>query len=84
MKPTFFVFNIAKTAIDEDGLKVGPGQLTNGGSYTVTLYTERKAAENAADAFARQGTAGAIFEVVEGRVVKPQPVEILTYTNNRS
>ena len=85
MKPVYFVFNVAKTAVDpENGLLVGPGQLQDRAGYSVVLHTDREAAQKQCDNFARGGSAGAIFELTEIRVVKPVPVEVLTLEADRS
>lgn len=86
MKTAFLVFNVTKTAVDEDkGLLFGPGHLTNGGTYgNIALYQDLEAAQKNADNLARSGTAGVVFEMVEARIVKPTPVKVITVSVDRS
>jgi hypothetical protein len=80
MNRAYLVWNVAKTTVDpQKGLLIGPGQLTEGGMYSsMFLYGTLDAAIKKAEEFARGGTAGVIFEVLEAHVIKPTPVEVIT------
>jgi hypothetical protein len=82
MNRAYLVWNVSKTAVDpEKGLLIGPGHLTEGGSYSsILLYSTLDAAIKKAEEFARGGSAGVIFEVLEAHIIKPVPIEVITFS----
>ena len=82
MNRAYLVWNISKTSVDsEKGLLIGPGQLTEGAGYNnLMLYSTLDAAIKKAEEYARAGHAGVIFEVLEAHVIKPTPVEVITFS----
>lgn len=83
MKPAFAVLNVLRPAFDEkDGLKFGPGSLTESGAYTANFFSNLEKAEKFADGLARTGTAAAIFDLQQVRIIRPTPVEVITISRS--
>jgi hypothetical protein len=80
MNRAYLVWNVSKSVVDaEKGLLIGAGHLTDGGTYSsLMLYSTLNAAIKKAEEYARAGTAGVIFEVLEAHLIKPVPVEVIS------